>query len=151
MAKAKAHPDQLGFVFEAPKAPVGEAALAGLEQRVNRMVGSMLNSDERPREVIAAEMTVLLGEKVSRKMLDAYASPAREEHKVPFSRLLALVLVTKRHDLLDERMREAGMAVLFGDEVKTARLGDIKRRIAALKEEERAIERSSPVIRGNGS
>ena len=151
MVKAKAHPDQLGFVFEAPKAPVGEAALAGLEQRVNRMVGSMLNSDERPREVIAAEMTVLLGEKVSRKMLDAYASPAREEHKVPFSRLLALVLVTKRHDLLDERMREAGMAVLFGDEVKTARLGDIKRRIAALKEEERAIERSSPVIRGNGS
>ena len=151
MAKAKVHPDQLGFVFEAPKAPVGEAALAGFEQRVNRMVGSMLNSDERPREVIAAEMSVLLGEEVSRAMLDAYASPARTEHKVPFSRLIALVLVTRRHDLLDERMREAGMAVLFGDEVKTARLGDIKRRIAALKQEERAIERSSPVIRGNGS
>lgn len=151
MPKAKVHPDQLGFVFEAPKAPVGEAALAGFEQRVNRMVGSMLNSDERPREVIAAEMSVLLGEEVSRAMLDAYASPARTEHKVPFSRLIALVLVTRRHDLLDERMREAGMAVLFGDEVKTARLGDIKRRIAALKQEERAIERSSPVIRGNGS
>ena len=151
MPKAKVHPDQLGFVFEAPKAPVGEAALAGFEQRANRMVGSMLNSDDRAREVIAAEMSVLLGEKVSRAMLDAYASPAREEHKVPFSRLIALTLVTKRHDLLDERMREAGMAVLFGDEVKTARLGDIKRRIAALKEEERAIERSSPVIRGNGN
>ena len=151
MPKAKAHPDQLGFVFVPPKAPAGEAALAGFEQRVNRMVGSMLNSDERPREVIAAEMSVLLGEEVSRAMLDAYASPARVEHKVPFSRLIALTLVTKRHDLLDERMREGGMAVLFGDEVKTARLGDIKRRIAALKQEERAIERSSPVIRGNGS
>ena len=151
MAKAKAHPDQLGFVFEAPTSPKGDAALAGFEARVNRAVGSMLNSDERSREVIAAEMSVLLGEEVTRAMLDAYASPARIEHKVPFSRLIALVVVTRRHDLLDERLREAGFALLFGDEVNTARLGDIQRRIAALKDEEKAIKSRSPVIRAERS
>tara|TARA_B100001179_G_scaffold215531_1_gene185796 strand:- start:499 stop:954 length:456 start_codon:yes stop_codon:yes gene_type:complete len=149
MAKAKPHPDQMGFAFEAPKPAVGEAALAGIEQRICRTVGTMLNSDARPREVIAAEMSVLLGEDVSRAMLDAYSSPARNEHKVPCSRFLALAAVTNRHDLLDPIVREIGAALLIGDEIHTARLGHIDRQIAALQDERKALKNGAPLIRGN--
>lgn len=149
MAKARAHPDQLGFAFTAPVPATGAAALAGLEQRISRCVGAMLNSDSRPRELLAAEMSILLDEEVSRAMLDAYSSPARDQHKVPMSRFLALVAVTQRHDLLDPLMREIGAALLIGEEVKTARLGQIERAMAMLEEERRKISATAPLIRGD--
>ena len=147
MPKARIHPDQLGFVFDPPPAVSEEAALAGFEQRVNRMVGSMLNSDGRSREVIAAEMSVLLAEEVSASMLNAYSSPARTEHKVPFSRLMALVVVTKRYDLLDRRMRETGCGVLVGDELHTARIGHLQQQKKQIDAELRELKGSAPLIR----
>ncbi|QPL39359.1 hypothetical protein IT881_15065 [Erythrobacter sp. A30-3] len=149
MAKAKAHPDQMPFDFEAPAPRAGIAELAGLERRINTTVGVMLNSDPRQREVIAAEMSVLLDETVSRSMLDAYSSPARTEHRVPMSRLMALSVVTRRQDLLDPLMREIGAAVLVGEEVKTARLGQLQQRITEMQAEMRLLKGSAPSIRGD--
>lgn len=149
MPKARAHPDQLGFTFAEPVARTGAAGLAGLEAMICRTVGSILNSDSRPREYIAADMSILLDEEVSKAMLDAYASPAREGHKVPMSRFMALVLVTKRHDLMDPLLREIGMAGLIGAEVKTARLGQIDREIARLREEQKKLAADAPLIRGD--
>lgn len=149
MGKAKVHPDQFGFLFDVPAPAKGEAALAGFEQRVNAMVGSILNTEHaagRPRAVIAAEMSVVLGEEVTKAMLDAYASPARIEHKVPFSRLMALIVVTGRQDMIDPLMREGGMAVLIGEEVKTARVGHLTRELDKIKRELRQIEGSAPLI-----
>lgn len=149
MPKAKAHPGQLGFAFDAPAAASGAAALAGLEQRICRTAGVMLASDSRSRAVIAAEMSELLDETVSKEMLDAYASPARLEHKVPMSRFFALVAVTGRLDLLDPLMREIGAALLVGPEVHTAALGHIDRKIEQLKLERRRIAGLAPLIRGD--
>ena len=149
MGKAKAHPDQVGFSWGAPAAPVGEACLAGLEQRVAGLVATILNSDSRPRAIIAAEMSVMLAEDVSRQMLDAYASPARNEHKVPMSRFLALVAVTGRQDLLDPLLRQIGAALLVGEEVHTPRLGHILRQLGRLRAERRKIAGSAPLIRGD--
>mgnify|MGYP000856100749 CR=1 FL=1 len=148
MAKAKPHPDQFGFDFEAPQPATAPAALAGLERQICSAVGMILNSDPRPREVIAALMSVLTGEEISRAMLDAYSSPAREGHKVAMSRFLALVQVTNRHDVLDQLLRPIGAAVLVGEEVHTARVGQISAQIARLNEELRRLKSSVPLIRG---
>jgi hypothetical protein len=151
MAKAKAHPDQIAFGFEPPKPATLPASLAGLEQRICRAVATILNSETDTREVIAAKMSERLDEEVSRAMLDAYASPARTEHKVPMSRFFALVAVTSRHDMLDMLIREIGAAVLVGAEVHTARLGHIDRQIASLKAERQRIAGSAPMIRTGGT
>ena len=140
------HPNQFGFVFDPPQPASAPAELAGLERQVSRAVATMLKDDVRAREVIAAEMSVLLDDDVSRHMLDAYASPARPEHKVPASRLFALVAVTNRFDLLDRILREIGAAVLVGDEVNTARLGQIDRQIAALQADRKRIAAMAPII-----
>ncbi len=141
------HPNQFGFVFDAPQPASEPAELAGLERQVSRAVSAMLKDDVRPREVLAAEMSVLLDEEVSRYMLDAYASPARPEHKVPASRLFALVAVTNRFDLLDRILREIGAAVLVGDEVNTAYLGQIDRQIAQLQSKRKRIAAMAPIIK----
>lgn len=148
MGKAKPHPDQIGFVFEAPLPAHGPAALAGFEQKISRMVATILNSDPRSRYEIAGKVSELLDEDVSKEMLDAYASPAREGHKVIMSRCLAIVAVCERQDLLDPIMREIGCALLVGEEIHTARIGHIDRAIEQLKEERRRISGQAPLIRG---
>lgn len=151
MPKAKAHPDQIGFDFTAPAPSKGVAELAGLERQVNALVGTVLASDPRPREVIAAEMSVVLDDTISKAMLDAYSSPARPDHKVPASRLFALLVVTDRQDLLDPIMRKIGAALLVGDEVRTARLGAVQQRITELQAELRELKISAVPIRGDES
>lgn len=149
MPKAKAHPDQLGFCFEAPRLDQSAGSLAGLERAICEMVATILNTDERSREEIAAKVSVLMDEEVTRAMLDAYSSPARTEHRVPMSRALAIVVATERHDLLDPIMRKIGAGLLVGDEVMTARIGQLRRQKQKIDQELRSLERSAPVIRGD--
>jgi hypothetical protein len=150
MPKAKAISGQLGFDFAAPAPNKGVAGLAGLERRINALAGTALACAAvagKSREVIAAEMSVLLDEPISRAMLDAYSSPARPDHKVPASRLFALLVVTDRQDLLDPIMREIGAALLVGEEVKTARLGHLEQMKKRIEAEMRSLRTDAPEIR----
>lgn len=146
MPRRSENPAQFGFTFDPPAVASAPAELAGFERQICRAVSDMLKEDPRDRAVIAAEMAVLLDEDVSLHMLNAYASPAREEHRVAMSRFLALVAVTKRHDLLDRVVRHIGAAVLVGEEVKTARIGQIDREVERLKEERKKLTATAPHI-----
>ncbi|MBV1917588.1 MAG: hypothetical protein KUG65_05960 [Sphingomonadaceae bacterium] len=148
MGKRNAKSDQLGFAFEPPAPATLPAALAGLERQISGLVSTILHDEERSRLVLAAEVSELLGENVSKEMLDAYSSAAREGHRVPMSRFLALVAVCSRQDLLDQAVRPVGAAVLVGEEVHTARLGHIQRQIERLQTERKKIRGLAPLIRG---
>ena len=148
MARPKSSPDQFGFCFDAPAIASEPAELAGLERQISRAASEILKSDPRPREILAAEISLLLDEDVSRAMLDAYASPMREGHKVIMSRFLALVAVTKRHDVLDSLMRPIGAAVLVDEEIHTARIGQLELEIAKRSAELRKLKATAPLIRG---
>lgn len=150
MGKAKAHPGQLPFDFAAPAPAKGVAELAGLERQICELVGTVLASDPRSREEIAGAMSASLNDHVTKAMLDAYSSGARPDHKVPASRLFALLVVTDRQDLLDPIMRKLGAALLVGDEVKTARLGQIETLMNQLKDEQRRLRAEAcPIREGN--
>jgi hypothetical protein len=137
---------QIGFMFDPPAVASEPAELAGYERQISRAVAEVLKSDPRSREVIAGEMSELLDEEVSAHMLNAYASPARGEHKVVASRFFALIAVTGRHDVLDRILRHIGAAVLVGKEVQTARLGQIDRELKRLQDERRKIAQTAPHI-----
>lgn len=146
MAKPRASADQFAFAFEAPQPATLPAALAGMDARIARTVSEALKADDRDRVIIAAEMSLLLDEEVSKAMLDAYASPAREGWNISFARMLALVAVTKRFDLLDRELRGIGAAVLVGEEIHAARVGHLRSKIAQLNAELKEAERAAPVI-----
>jgi hypothetical protein len=58
--------------------------------------------------------------------------------------------VTDRQDLLDPIMRKIGAALLVGDEVKTARLGQIETLMNQLKDEQRRLRNeATPIREGN--
>jgi hypothetical protein len=139
---------QIAFSFEPPAPARGAAELAGFDRFLSAIVGRILKEDERTREVIAAEMSSLLAETVTRMMLDAYSAEARDNHNISAHRLLALIAVTDRFDLLDTALRRIGAVIIVGEEIATAELGHIDRQMAALKARKRAVEsRAKPISR----
>ncbi len=148
MPKAR-HLNQLAFAFDLPSPSLHAAGLAAADARTARTVGEALNSDSRAREVIAAEMSVLMEDEISKAMLDAWSAPGKGGHNISFGRMLALIAVTQRFDLLDRELRQIGAAVLVGEEIHTARVGHLKTKIAELQAEMREVERMAhPIKRG---
>jgi hypothetical protein len=88
---------------------------ATLRARIARAVSETLKDFDRSREDVALAMSEWLGEDVTKNMLDAYASEAREAHTIPYLRLLALV-----HATGDVRLLQLG-AELFGHVVAHSR------------------------------
>lgn len=148
MGKPRASsPGQFAFTFTAPQPATLPAALAGMDARIARTVAEVLGG--RDRIVVAAQMSSLLDQDVSKLMLDAYASPARDGHNISFSRMCALIAVTNRFDLLDRELRAIGAAVLVGDEIYTAEIGQIDSEIAKLKQRRSDLSRLNPTITRN--
>lgn len=141
--------DQLIFSFDAPVPARTEASLAGLGKQVASAVGEILHKDERNRHQIAAKMSELLDETVSKDMLDGYASELRDGHNISFHRMLALIAATDRHDVLDALVRHIGGALLVGEEIHTAQLGHLDRQIEELKARKKQIAGAArPIGRG---
>ncbi len=137
---------QIAFTFDPPVPATMPADLAGLDRMVAAAVATALKEDVRPREVIAGEMSALLGEPVTKLMLDAYASEARDQHNIPAHRALALVAVTERFDLLDALARRIGAAILVGEELLAARRGHLQAQLLALKDQIRALDQAPQTI-----
>ena len=129
-----------------------DADLAGLDRQVAGYVGIALKEDARPREVVAGAMSALLAEPVTKMMLDAYASEARGDHNISAARLLALIAVTERHDLLDALLRRIGAAALVGEELHAARLGHLEAQARAINAEIKKYRAAAqPIDRGGAA
>lgn len=139
---------QFQFTFDEPAPARAPSSLAGLDREIAATVALILKEDERSRFEIAGKVSELLGDEVSKSMMDAYASEAKENHSISAARLLALIAATDRHDLFDRLVRHIGAALLVGDEIRTAEIGHIQRQMAQLKERLRAVENAAPVIGG---
>lgn len=148
MAKTRApHPNQLPFDWDAPQPATQPAALGGSDAKTARMVAEALKGEDRAK--ISARMTVLLDEDISKAMLDAYASPARDGHNIAYHRMLGLISVTNRFDLLDNSLRPIGAALLVGDEIYTAEIGHIDSEISKLQQRRKDLARLHPTITRN--
>lgn len=147
--RASIDPSQLGFTFTPPLPASREADLAGLDRVVAASVAAALKDDLRSRHEIAGAVSALLDEPVSKMMLDAYASEARDLHNISAARLLAVVAVTERFDLLDALCRRIGAALLVGDELHAARLGHLQAQRAKLDQEIKTLRGDvRPIERG---
>ncbi|MES2753130.1 MAG: DNA transposition protein [Pseudomonadota bacterium] len=146
---ASIDPGQLGFTFDPPAPARLDADLAGLGRKFAAIVSLALKDDPRSREEVAGAMSALLGEDVSKMMLDAYASEARKEHAIPAHRLWALIAVTDRLDLLDAAARRIGAALLVGEELHAARLGSLQAQRDRLDAEIKKMRgQAQPITRG---
>jgi hypothetical protein len=97
------------------------------------------------REAVAARMAEYLGEPhFSKAMLDAYASPARDSHRITVKRFMALVHVTKANWLLDELARPFGCHVLESEDARAARIGLAEMKISELQKYVKTLKHGAP-------
>jgi len=92
-----------------------------LDVRVAKAVAHALAASGKSRAEIAALMSEYLGERLSENMLDAYASPARETHKITLERFIALMDATGCYGLLAFICQFAGYVAVperYGDVIE---------------------------------
>lgn len=80
---------------------------------------------------VAAQMSRLAGEDVSKAMLDAWSSPARIDHNLPFYRAALLEQVCGSYELSDLIVTVRGGRVSWGRDALHAELG----RLESIREE----------------
>lgn len=71
-----------------------------LNVQIARVVAHACQQSGKTREKIAKEMSAYLDQTITVNMLDAYASPARENHKITLERFIALLDATDCYGLL---------------------------------------------------
>ncbi len=85
---------------------------ATIQGKLALAVSKTLKHDGRSREEIAQAMSDLLGEEVSKNMLDAYASQARENYKLTPDRLWALIRATGDVRVVQELLKGTDYVVM---------------------------------------
>lgn len=107
-----------------------------LASQIARATGRALRACPLSRDEIAIRMSDYLGEEVSKNMLDAYASEAREAHRITLERFIALIAVTEQHGLLGFVAEQFGLVVIperYSDLIELHFIEEQERRLAARK------------------
>lgn len=89
-----------------------EIRATSIAARMAKAVSKALKDDGRSRDKIAEHMSEIVGERVPASMLDAYASEAKEAHKITAERLLALIVATEDERLLNALLVNTGLIVV---------------------------------------
>lgn len=111
------HPAQPDLLEWQPPEPVvafapEQVRAASVASSIARAVAAALRDCGASRDDVAQRMSAYLGERVSKAMLDAYASEARREHQIPITRLIALMHATHDRRLLQLIAEPLGWAVI---------------------------------------
>lgn len=118
------------------------AVRAGTVQgRISRAIAAALKDCGKPRTDIAKAMTEFLGEPVTKNMLDAYASQAREDHAISLPRFMALLVATRDRRLLQLVAEEMGWAVIERKHLPLIELAQVQDKLAELETHRAVLKR----------
>ncbi|WP_029005723.1 hypothetical protein [Azorhizobium doebereinerae] len=101
--------------WQPPQVAVGpsdEETRGPLDLVITRLISTAIRKSERSREDIAQQMSAYLGRSVSKDTLDAWASPAKANNRIPLDAFVALIEVTADHDLLGWLPSQHGYVVV---------------------------------------
>jgi len=114
-------------IFAVPQPVLALPGSGNYAAQVSELVGELLKGSDLDRYEIAARMSRLSGDDVSKNMLDAWSSPARDGHNVPFYRAPLLEEVCESHMLTDWLVAIRGGRVAYGRDALLAELGRLER------------------------
>ncbi|MBX9594404.1 MAG: hypothetical protein K2X46_08580 [Roseomonas sp.] len=145
-----AQPDLLTWSPPQPALAFDERAIRSttLAARISRAVSVALRECGKPRGHVAREMSSYLGEEVSLPMLDAYASVARDQHRISVTRFIALAHATGDRRLLELLAEPIGLAVIDRKYLPLIELAAIREQEDELRKRRKALARRS---RGEGA
>lgn len=114
-------------IFAVPQPVLSLPGQGNYAAQVSELVSEILKGSDFDRYEIAAQMSRLSGDDVSKNMLDAWSSPARLDHNLPFYRAALLEEVCASHALTDWQVHLRGGKVAYGREALDTELGRLER------------------------
>jgi len=113
-------------LFEIPEVHICAPGDCAYSREVAEGVSLLLSESGRmDRYAVSAEVSRLSGKDVSKHMLDAYASPARMEHSLPFWLAPVLEEVCNSHVLTNWLVDKRGGRVAYGKDALRGELGKL--------------------------
>lgn len=128
-------------IFAVPQPVISVPGHSNFAAQVSEMVSELLKSSELDRYEIAARVSRLSGDDVSKNMLDAWSSPARSEHNIPLYRAPLLEEVCASHSLTNWLVHLRGGRVAYGREALDTELGRWERVAADATRKARELKR----------
>ena len=103
----------------------GASAAANFDddQTIRSLISSAIRQCAKSREQIVEEMTALLGEKITLRMLNSYTSEAAEQHRWPLQYTRAFCHVIRDWSLLRCIAERAGFSLITPSESELLALG----------------------------
>lgn len=129
-------------IFEIPQPQLAVPGCGNYSAQVSEIVGQLLKGtgDDMDRFEVAAQMSRLSGDDVSKGMLDAWSSVARTDHNLPLYRVPLLEEVCASHALTNWLVNLRGGRVAYGREALDAELGRLERVAAEATRQAREIK-----------
>lgn len=123
---------------------------AKLAQAMSRALDEARDAG-RDRHEVASRMSEILGQDVSKGMIDAYTSQARETHTISAVRFKAFVRATGCLWLWSVYLDGEGLTLLMGEEALHAQASLAEKRAKALLEEARQLRARAPLEISRGA
>lgn len=114
-------------LFEVPQPVAPLPASMDYRAQMSALIAAMLKKTNKDRFEIAAVCSRLSGTEVSKYMLDAYASEARETFNIPLWLVPVLEEACESHDLTNWLVAVRGGRLYLGKEVLSAELGNLEK------------------------
>ena len=134
-------PERVAVGFDA-----GQVRGSRMASRISQAVSLALRDCDRSRAEVARVMSADLGYPVSEATLDAYASEAKEAHKITLERFIALIEATGCHDLLGFVAEIFGFACVpqkYAEIIELHQIEEHEREVLARKQALQAKWRSA--------
>lgn len=146
MAAKKSRPDDhQGDLFSEQLFPVRRRSegLDGLDLslRIKTALGVALKEHHESAAVVAARMSGMLGRQITEAALYSCTAPAKPEHDIGITRLIAFARVTNASWLWSVVLQDEGLTVLEGEEARFAQIGHLRQEKRRLEEQIGVLER----------
>jgi hypothetical protein len=108
-----------------------------IQHQVKALISKALHDTSRSRFEVAARMSELLGQEVSKAMLDAWSAESKEYHRFPAEFIPAFCAATGSRELLRLLAERSGSFCLPGPDALRAEVKRIEEQIQELQDERR--------------
>lgn len=136
-----------GDLFEVPQAPAHGPGSLDYDAELRHLLSDALKRTPLSRYEVAARMSELTGQSISKEMLDAWTAESKTPWRFPFQFAAAFEVACDTTCLQDLLARKRGCRVLVGREALLAEYGRIRQQQDELSARERALRqllRSKP-------
>lgn len=114
-------------MFFIPQPEQSEPGSADFAFSLSNLVSKILKECDFDRYEISAQMSRLTGKDISKNMIDAWSSPGRVDHNLPFYLVPVFEEVCSTHALTNWLANKRGGRVAYGKETLNAEIGKLER------------------------